>query len=77
MGSGVREYSMYLFFFLLHKKRKMDILVSGDHYVAFLRPELFFQLECCFFWPQAFCKTVLCRFSYEFIGFLRQELFFQ
>ena len=28
------------------------------------------------FWPQAFCKTALSRFSYEFIGFLRPELFF-
>ena len=23
---------------------------------------MFFQWECWFFWPQAFCKTVLCRF---------------
>ena len=23
---------------------------------------MFFQWECLFFWPRAFCKTVLCRF---------------
>ena len=86
--------------------------VFSYEFIGLLRPELFFQWERLFFWLQAFCKTVLCRFfkwiykvfkdrmvfsmrvfvffgfrhfvrrccavfSYEFIGFLRPELFFQ
>ena len=36
--------------------------VFSYEFIGFLRPELFFQWECLFFWLEAFCKTVPFRF---------------
>ena len=49
------------FFGLRHFVRRCCAVFSYE-FVVFLRPELFFQWECLLFWPQAFCKTVQCRF---------------
>ena len=44
----------------------------------FLRPELFFNESVCFFLASGILQhSAVPFFSYEFIGFLRPELFFQ
>ena len=69
------------FFGLKHFVRRCCALFSHEFHMnlqRFLRPELFFQRECLFFWSQAFCKTVLCPFSHEFARcFKTRIVFFQ
>ena len=68
------------FFGLGHFVRRCCALLPYEFHLSlqgFLRPELFFQREFLFFWSEAFCKTVLCVFSYVFTQFLRPGFFFQ
>ena len=67
--------------------RVLFFLASGileDGSVAFFHMNLsvfwnrmFFSMKVLFFLLQAFWKTVLSIFSYEFIRFFETELFFQ
>ena len=50
--------------------------VFSYEFIGFLRPELFFQWECLFFWLQAFSKTVLCLFFIWIYRVLKARIVF-
>ena len=77
--SVIIDFSMRVFVFccLRHFVRRCCAVFSYE-FIWFLRPELFFQWECLFFFGLGhFVRRCCAVFSYEFIGFLRPELFFQ
>ena len=77
VDSVITDFSMrvFVFFGLRHFVRRC-CAVSSYEFIWFLRPELFFQWECLFFWLQAFCKTVLCRFFIWIYRVFKTSCFF-
>ena len=56
----------------MHFVRRCGAVLSYE-FIVFYYQNYLFNESVCFFVRQAFCKTVLCRFSYEFTWFLRRK----
>ena len=70
---------MFVFFGLRHFVRQHCALFSNEFHMnlqGFLRPELFFQRECCFFGLRHFVRQRCALFSYEFTRFLKTRIVF-